>query len=91
MDTAGVFKTCEDQQMTCEHTRKVAKAVPAPHWWKQECADCGKWIKWLGKNYKPTNQESGKKRFRPKRKLIADDIGITTYIDALGRERRIGK
>ena len=71
--------------MKCEHRNKIAISIPAPHWWKQECADCGKWIKWLGKNYKPTNKEAGKPYFKPKRKLIPDDVGVIETIGANGQ------
>lgn len=71
--------------MTCKHINKRAVAIPAPHWWKQECSDCGKWIKWLGKNYKPSNKESGKQAFKPKRKIIPDDMGVIEKIGANGQ------
>ena len=73
----------------CNHTRKIAIAVSAPHWWRQECADCGKYIKWLGKNYKPTAKESGKvfdkPYVRPARKLIPNDVGVIEKIGANGQ------
>ncbi len=39
--------------MTCKHTNTKKVAVPAPHWNKLVCADCNKWLRWLGKEDKP--------------------------------------
>lgn len=70
--------------MKCNHTNSHAVPCGKPHWNKLICSDCGKWLKWLGKDYRPTTP---KQPIKPSRDL--SDIGIITRPDALGRQRAV--
>lgn len=66
--------------MTCKHHNTRAEKVPAPHFNKLVCNDCGKFIKWLGKNYRHEV---------PDKQRVLSDVGVITKKDSLGRDRSV--